>query len=225
MNPGNGNPCVIIMLRVPEKGTVKTRISRDLSVDKVLELYKNFVKDVLTSVKKTALHTLVFFYPDKRKDLLKKWLGLNFKYFPQKGENLGDRMQNAFLKAFSLGFDQATLIGTDCPELSDEIIIDSFKGIDEKGAVIGPAKDGGYYLIGFKKNLFDKIIFTDIPWGSGDVFRLTMDKFQKMNWPPFILPELQDMDTIDELKAYKHRGRTNISKTSYTLKFLNTIDI
>ena len=129
-------------------------------------------------------------------------------------------MANAFGLAFSKGADRAVLIGSDFPDLEADIIHEAFAGLSSHDVVIGPAKDGGYYLIGFGAGSFCPKVFSDMPWGTRRVFSKTMDSITKQKFKAYVLPEWQDIDTPEDLKHFYQRSRQSGKRELKTLKFL-----
>ena len=198
---------------------IKSRLSKDLDEDTVLTLYKSFVFDILDTLKEGKYFFKICFYPPESKEKMTGWLGQNLSYMPQRGIDLGERMKNAFIDTFSEGFSRVTLIGSDIPDLRNTILNRAFE-LDKYHAVIGPAADGGYYLIGFKNNTFLPEIFEGIEWGSGTVFVKTIDIFRRDKYLVNILPEWQDIDTLNDLKSLFYRNQDTEFKNSRTMKFL-----
>jgi rSAM/selenodomain-associated transferase 1 len=139
---------------------------------------------------------------------------------PQIGENLGYRMQNAFLNNFNIGFKKVIIIGTDTPDLSLEFLKTALDSLNSHDAVVGPSGDGGYYLIGFKNNTFLPQIFNNIKWSTNTVFDSTMKIFSAYSYNVNILPEWQDIDTITDLKLFFSRNLNSDFKNSESMKFL-----
>ena len=125
------------------------------------------------------------------------------KCLPQNGDDLGTRMFNALYEQSHLGAEQMICAGSDIPELSYEILESSFKSLDSFQAVLGPAIDGGYYLIGFRKEALDSFFFIDIPWSSESVFSKTMDLMLARNMTCAVLPELRDLDDAEDLFFFR----------------------
>jgi rSAM/selenodomain-associated transferase 1 len=142
----------------------------------------------------------ICFYPNNALKGLKEWLGDQHHYIPQKGKDLGERMSNAFRKAFDTGFKRVVLVGSDIPDLPLEVIEEAFISLKEEDAAIGPAYDGGYYLIGFKEKTFSPQVFERMAWGTERVFEDTMKVLKNLNQRVHTLPYLRDIDTVDDLK-------------------------
>ncbi len=219
-----GNRAVIVFLRVPEKGQVKTRLSKILNTTFVLDLYKAFVEDTLAAVKDQG-EPYLYFWPPYQKEMLCSWLGSDYDYFPQQGDNLGQKMVNAFEDVFAKGIDQAVLVGTDIPQLDPGIISSGFKMLETKPAVIGPSKDGGYYLIGFNKPYFSKLVFKDIEWSTPKVLDQTLSFMKQEIIEPDFLPFLNDIDIPADLenliKTVKQGGNAGPSTRRLLLSHEN----
>jgi rSAM/selenodomain-associated transferase 1 len=212
--------CVILFVRYPEKGAVKTRLAKVLGEDKTLELYRNFVLDALDSFREINARRCVWYYPENSKKQIRRWLGSGYEYFPQKGDDLGDRMKNAFAKVFGDGCREAVLVGSDIPDLSPDIINEAFSGLGESDAVLGPAADGGYYLIGFRGESFLPAAFEGMRWSVPGVLASTRRVLEQAGESVATLPELSDIDTIYDLRKYFERARHSRGEESHTYRFL-----
>jgi rSAM/selenodomain-associated transferase 1 len=131
--------CIILFVKYPEKGKVKKRLSEEIGTDAAVALYQNFVLDLLASVKGLSIPLRVCFYPPDDSERFSLWLGTQYHFIPQKGEDLGERMKNAFSRAFEHGFRKVILIGSDIPDLPMDIIDEAFLSLDPSDIVIGPA--------------------------------------------------------------------------------------
>ncbi len=117
----------------------------------------------------------------------------------QQGDGLGKRMTNAFQEAFAAGFKKTVIIGSDCPEINSELVNEAFHHLEHADVVIGPATDGGYYLLGMRSfhNLFE-----GINWSTGEVYASTIQKVQAAGLTFEKLTELTDIDTVEDLKKF-----------------------
>jgi rSAM/selenodomain-associated transferase 1 len=165
----------------------------------VLKLYKSFASDVIEAIKQRVDQLKICYYPATEESLIKEWLGDAFECEPQSGRHLGERMKQAFRNTFSEGYEKAILVGTDIPELSEAVIDEAFLRMDQGMTVIGPARDGGYYLIGFRRDRFVDRVFDDIPWGTRRVFDDTLATFDQLNCSVHVLPQCLDIDTYEDL--------------------------
>ena len=220
MKQQKNKSCLLLFLKYPERGKVKSRLAKDLNKDIALLLYKNFILDLLDTLKKGRFIIKICFHPPESKEKMSDWLGNDYDYMPQKGKDLGERMKNAFTTVYSEGFLKAVLIGSDIPDLNYTVLNEAYKS-DDHDAVIGPASDGGYYLIGFKNQSFLPDIFEGIEWGTGAVFKKTIDILKKNNRRVRILPEWQDIDRVEDLRALFNRNRDTEFTNSRTMVFLS----
>ncbi|WP_320042633.1 TIGR04282 family arsenosugar biosynthesis glycosyltransferase [uncultured Desulfobacter sp.] len=211
---------VIVFIKAPEKGRVKTRLAKGVGDTAALDLYRCFVMDVLDMVRSTPNALRVYCYPDTALDSVRFWLGDDLDFFPQKGATLGKKMENALADTFAAGYEKAVLIGSDLPDLPSGIIDKAFMGLAQCSAAIGPSRDGGYYLIGFTATGFSPRIFHGIPWSTNQVFDLTLNKFKDHQISHYTLPVWQDIDTLEDLNflTLDPSGRSAVYTTGYLLK-------
>jgi len=216
----NHNQCIIIFTKAPIKGHVKTRLANDMDEADVVNLYKHFVLDILYKIKSTGLPYKIFYDPPGTEALIADWLGADNEFVLQKGRDLGERMENAFMEMFSKKITRAVIIGTDSPDLPKAYIMDAFSGLEKNNAVIGPAVDGGYYLIGFNKDSFLPEVFVNKPWGTDAVFEQTMAILDDRNLSVHVLPKWRDVDTIDDLRHLIQSLKKNPAGARDTYLFL-----
>jgi rSAM/selenodomain-associated transferase 1 len=211
--------CLILFVKSPEAEGVKSRLAAAVGEKKTRRLYRCFVEDLLDSLDKGNYCLKLFYYPPDGQPVLSRWLGDDRCYEPQAGEDLGERMKDAFAKCFAEGFDKAILIGSDCPDLPREIIDKGFAALTSRDAVIGPSLDGGYYLIGFNKATFLPELFTGIPWSTEHVLKNTYAILDKKEAKVFSLPAWRDIDTYEDLKALVERHRNTPFAKSGTVRY------
>lgn len=216
---------VLLFVRAPELGRVKTRLEKKLDAETVLALYRCFVEDIINTLTTDGHDIIVFFSPPNRGLAVQSWLGETIPVQSQTGKTLGDRMRNAFSDIFATGVDQAVLMGTDLPDMDNRIMNESFEFLKKEDLVIGPALDGGYYLIGLRKNAFNNDLFSDIDWGTASVFRQTMGKINAAGLNCHVLPSWQDIDTHDDLMAFYHRSKDKGLFHLKTMKFLDSLNL
>jgi glycosyltransferase A (GT-A) superfamily protein (DUF2064 family) len=129
-------------------------------------------------------------------------------------------MENAFRTVFAEGASRAVLIGSDFPDLPGEVIAEALVGLQENDAVIGPAVDGGYYLIGFRNDTFRPDVFQDIRWSTDSVFRETLERFAGTGSRVHCLRQWQDVDTVDDLRSLQQRMSGTTFERSHTMQAL-----
>ncbi len=212
--------CIIFFIKNPEKGKIKTRLAKDLNEEFVLDLYKCFVNDILSTLNNSKYDFKIFYYPPESLNKIKEWLGVHYSFVQQKGKDLGIKMKNAFIDVFKSNYNKVIIIGSDMPNISNKIFINSFNNLDSNDAVIGPSFDGGYYLLGFNKETFLYKIFYNIKWSSSLVFNSTIDIFKKNNYKVSILNLMNDIDTISDLKKFIDQNKKSKFRNSNTMKYI-----
>jgi rSAM/selenodomain-associated transferase 1 len=214
--------CVILFVKFPDKGKVKTRLSQFIGEKLTLDLYKTFVADILDKLDQRHNYNIkIAFYPHNSKRKIIPWLGKQYSYIPQRGKSLGERMANVFKQIFSEGFGKAIIIGSDIPDLPLSLITKAFISLNNRDAVIGPSLDGGYYLIGFRHDAFSPSVFKGIEWGTDAVFSQTLDRFGKTHIVQ-ILPLWKDIDQLMDIKDLLERSRNTPFENSKTISFIKS---
>jgi len=213
-------PLITLFVKVPAKSRVKTRLAAALGDDAALELYKRFVQDILDTLEQTGIPVMTCYYPPDSGNAVAEWLGPGQHYLPQEGRDVGERMGNAFRQSFTRGFSRVVLIGSDIPDLPAPLLSEAVAALITHDAVIGPARDGGYYLIGFRHDTFFPGVFSGISWSTGTVFRSTMQAFGKAGQRVHELPLWRDVDTVEDLKDLAARSRRSAFSSSRTMSFL-----
>jgi rSAM/selenodomain-associated transferase 1 len=164
---------------------------------------------MLSTLKKGTFPLYICFFPNNAQTPIRNWLGREYRYMPQNGKDLGERMKNGFIDGFALGYKRIVLIGSDIPDLPMRHIEEAFESLKKMDAAIGPAYDGGYYLIGFKDMAFFPQVFEGIAWGTKNVFGETMKKFKRSRRVVYTLPYQRDIDTAEDLKRLKDELSSN----------------
>jgi rSAM/selenodomain-associated transferase 1 len=190
------NNALIIFTRNPELGKCKTRLAKTIGDQEALNVYKHLLQHTANVAKKVKTSRYVYYSVKIRDNDI--WDTKLFNKKQQLGEDLGVRMQNAFQELFNLGYDKVVIIGSDLLDLSAEIIEEAYKKLDTNDAVIGPAEDGGYYLLGFKKPTPE--VFNIKNWGTETVYKQTIEKL--ISKKVYVLETLNDIDYVEDLKPY-----------------------
>jgi len=192
---------LIVFVKYPEPGKVKTRIAGELGAEKAAEIYSLIAKSVIENVSGSDKYrTVIFFDPPEMEKGIRQWIGRSdVTYEPQSGNNIGERMSDAFERVFSGGDEKAVLIGTDVPEITEGIVAEALRLLEFEDAAIGPAEDGGYYLLGLKKP--ESLLFDDdIEWGSDSVYKRTIERMEKLYLSYKSLDTLRDVDTAEDIR-------------------------
>ncbi len=220
-----GPECVILFVKAPVAGQVKTRLMPQIRPYDAALLYRSFILDTRDMLAGSGFPVRVYFDPPRSRDTVADLVGHEYDYFPQTGEDLGKRMAIALEQTFAAGFSAAILIGTDLPDLPGGLIADAFAALSGSPAVIGPGADGGYYLIGFTKNSFCREVFDNISWGSSRVLKETLSVFRRRRIDVFTLPPWRDIDTFDDLLHFIHTNAANPDKSPYTFDCLERMGL
>ena len=201
---------LIVFAKTPILGNVKSRLADKLGDIKTLWVYKQLLKKTKIAIQSIQQNVVVYYLGD-RTDFFDQ-LFLNCEKHPQEGIDLGERMANAISTEFEKGFNQIIIIGTDMWDLNQENIKKAFKDLNNSDIVIGPASDGGYYLLGIKKMIPD--IFQNKKWGSQTVLKETLKDLK--NYKVSFLKEKNDIDLLEDLK--KHPNLLNKLKHHFNEK-------
>lgn len=187
---------LIIFVKNAQKGRVKTRLAKVIGEKKALNVYLKLLNHTRNVVNGLPVDIHIFYsdFIDENDG----WPDLNYFRHLQRGRNLGERMRNAFAKIFDRGYRKVVIIGSDCLELQSKHIIRAFNILDGFKAVIGPARDGGYYLLGLRRLIPE--IFKNKSWSTDSVFEETIRDFQDQNIIWQELPVLRDLDTARDLE-------------------------
>jgi rSAM/selenodomain-associated transferase 1 len=201
---------LLVFARLPERGRVKTRLAADLGEERALAVYEAMLRDVLRSIGTSSRGTEVevMWAPTENAngDTLRRVFG-DHTLAMQTGETLGDRLAMAFSERFFFHRTMKTIaIGVDDPRLTRELVDHAFALLDSCEWVVGPATDGGYYLIGCRAAAYDTEIFADIAWGTGEVLSKTLERIKSWNSTVATLPPRSDLDVIDDLRRFAAEG-------------------
>lgn len=210
---------LIIFTRYPVPGNTKTRLIPALGANGAARLQREMTEFTLTNLYLLSQSTnfeIYIYYSGGDRDWMQAWLDpviekFNLKtitanaqttfnplyYQEQAHGDLGERMQQAFDDAFQSGIQQAVIIGTDCPDLNSALITEAFTALQHHEVVLGPAQDGGYYLIGLHRSLPE--LFQHITWGSDRVLAQTLQIIKQHNLSHYQLQTLTDIDRPDDL--------------------------
>lgn len=188
---------LIIFIKYPQPGKVKTRLAKGIGGEKSVLLYRMFVDALLKRTAPGNFQRMVFYSPANKKNEIAKWLGEDIRIYPQRGGALGDRLLKAFDFAFKNGAEKVIAIGSDSPLLDNALINRAFRCLRNKEIVVGPAFDGGYYLIGLSS--LEKSLFQGISWGTEKVFKQTMEKIREKKKSHEILSVHFDVDRKEDI--------------------------
>jgi uncharacterized protein len=189
---------LLIFVKNPVLGKVKTRLASTLGAQKALEIYRLLLQHT-ADITRTLPADKVVFYSDfvEAEDI---WDNALYQKRRQEGSDLGERMERAFAWAFRQGYSQVVIIGSDCPEISAGIIDLAFTVLREQAAVIGPARDGGYYLLGMNRLISQ--VFHNKFWSTPRVLPDTIADLRALHVPFRMLATLSDVDEAEDVKRF-----------------------
>ncbi len=193
---------LLIFAKFPEAGKVKSRLARTIGAANAASAYKTMVEIVVRNTRPCngEFAQVLYYDPPELREKFQSWLQISHLK-PQSGGDLGERMKRALTMTLE-ETEYAVLIGTDCIDVDRSLILKAFQDLQKKAdLVLGPAKDGGYYLIGCKKVC--PAIFTGIDWGTERVFSQTLRVAEKLKLHVSCLPQLEDIDTGEQIWKIK----------------------
>jgi uncharacterized protein len=192
---------IIIMAKVPEAGKVKTRLQPFLTPEQSAEFANSLLQDTINKAKQAKNNLIIAYSPIERRDHFDSFTNHNFMLLAQSGNNLGERMFNAFEFAFSQNLDSVVMIGTDSPTFPPDFVERAFGCLEQTDAVLGKTEDGGFYLIGLRK--LNKRIFENVEWSSAQTCSKTKNNLEQIGFSLTELPVWYDVDVPEDLERLK----------------------
>ena len=190
---------LIIFTKNPESGRVKTRIAATIGNEAALAIYHQLLLHTISITWCLPVNKFIFY-----SDYIEPgdvWNADHYFKEVQQGVDLGERMKNAFAILFQKGYDRIVIIGSDCPTLTSEIIMNAFVYLQTHNIILGPAEDGGYYLLGMKRLYPD--FFENLQWSTNTVLIDTLKRCDKLELTYQLLPILNDVDEAKDWEAFK----------------------
>jgi hypothetical protein len=188
---------LIVFLKHPTPGRVKTRLARGLGKADAACVYRAMAEELMRRTRSRAYERLAFHAPDATREAMDAWLP-GEDWHVQAGEDLGARIQNAFETAFATGAERVAIVGSDLPWLGEHEIRAAFGALAAADVVIGPSRDGGYYLLGLERP--EPRLFTGIAWSSDSVLRVTLERARELGLSVHTLEPRTDVDTPEDLR-------------------------
>ena len=193
MKKNTGN-LLLIFTRNPELGKCKTRLAATTGNQIALDIYEFLLEHTTKITSGLDIEKYVYYSEEIWEDDI--WDSKIYSKKLQEGIDLGERMKNAFIDGFDSGFQKIIIIGSDMYDLSEEDLKSAFLKLDHHDFVIGPATDGGYYLLGMKS--YKENLFSDKAWGTGNVLKHTLENLAQENYA--LLEERNDVDLYEDIK-------------------------
>ena len=198
-SPTQVGQTIILFAKAPRLGFVKTRLARDVGEARALQIYIALGSRAAEVVRRTQRRVIVYFTPDDAEAELRSWLGATgLEFRPQGVGDLGQRMAAAF-EACLPDSASVCIVGTDIPRITPSTFADAFHALAEQDVVLGPAEDGGYYLIGLSEPR--RALFDDVPWSTDAVFDFTTQRAAAEGLSVAVIDRLADVDTIGDVPA------------------------
>jgi len=218
---------LIVFTRYPVPGLTKTRLIPALGPEGAADLQRQMTEHTLDNMHPLAeegIEVQVCFDGGEAGEMT-QWLGEGLGFAPQGEGDLGSRMKRAFTSSFQEGFEKAVIIGTDCPSLDSESVVEGFDLLEENTLVLGPATDGGYYLIGIRSDApgwLYQLVFENIPWGTDQVFNTTVNVLAETGLDLGLLDERADVDEPEDLVHWEEAlGTQNAERRTQEKSDLN----
>jgi len=191
---------IVIFARAPRLGQVKSRLAASLGAEKALSVYISLLRELAVSLRDLPSIT-IFHAPADAENELKAFFPTHWSYRSQEGMGLGERLLRASEQMLAIGPQKLMIIGSDCPYLTQEDLAEAFARLETHDLVIGPAIDGGYWLIGFKS--LHRPLFQEISWSTGEVLRQTLAIAERLQLKTALLRELSDIDSEKDWRDFE----------------------
>jgi rSAM/selenodomain-associated transferase 2/rSAM/selenodomain-associated transferase 1 len=204
---------LLVFTRYPGPGETKTRLMAVLGKKGAADLQRQMTEHLMGEARKLlAIHPasvrICFEGADEKR--MRTWLGSEWGYSAQGTGDLGRRMADAFERAFRDGAERAVLVGTDVPDLTAPILHRAFLELESRDLVLGPAEDGGYYLIALRRSVFERAsarLFSGVAWGTGEVLEQTLGACDALSLSWSLTDRLADVDRPEDLACWERHQR------------------
>jgi rSAM/selenodomain-associated transferase 2/rSAM/selenodomain-associated transferase 1 len=198
---------LILFTRYPEPGKTKTRLISVLGFRGAADLQKQMTEHVLRRIGRLLSNRGVDMevrYEGGNRRLMEEWLGSHITYRSQGFGDIGSRMAQAFSQAFNKGKSQVVIVGSDCPGITETTVRAAFDLLDQFDLVLGPANDGGYYLIGLRQE--ESKLFEDVPWGTAEVGARTLEIADQLGLRWVTVEPLDDVDRAEDIEVWEREA-------------------
>lgn len=194
---------LMIFVKAPRPGLVKTRLAKALGAETACQAYRQLVGTLVGNL--ACLPTVaLWFSPDDARDEVSGWTREGWTLHPQGEGDLGRRLARAFEDGFARGARRVLIIGSDCPEVMPADVAEAFAALQAHDVVLGPARDGGYWLIGLRA--VQPELFLEIAWSTAKVLDQTLDRARSRGLSVRLLRTLADVDTEEDWRVLGHRA-------------------
>ena len=201
---------LILFVRYPEAGRVKTRLAKSVGPEEARRLYQNLTEanlKVIHPLARQGVDLVIAFDPPEQEEAVKNWLRGPYHYLNQGEGGLGERITQGFERVFLGGAKKAIVLGSDTLDLRIEIVKQAYQALESSDLVLGPAKDGGYYLIGLRRP--QPRLFQNIPWSTPHVLASTQLRAEQLGLSYSLLEELEDLDEVENREGFRRWSQRN----------------
>ncbi|UTF51388.1 TIGR04282 family arsenosugar biosynthesis glycosyltransferase [Desulfomicrobium sp. ZS1] len=214
---------VLVFTKYPQPGMVKTRLGQTVGLEHAAKLHEAFIHDELRMLTELGANVTLCCDPFRPLADYERLFGPELRYTAQHGAHLGERMLHALRTALQEGGDMAVLIGSDLPDLPGQHITEAFAALRAAQVCLGPATDGGFYLLGLREPL-PADIFSGVSWSGPQVLKKTRANITAAGLTHHLLPAWPDVDTLDDLSAYAARNRNKKSRSMDLIRALGLVE-
>ena len=205
------NKALVVFVRSPRSGKVKTRLAGGIGDRKALEVYRWLLGQTLEEVAKVRAQVHIYLdVGDNELDLPD-----HFQKYLQKGKDLGERMYRAMDERFKEGAQGVVIIGSDLPDINSDRLEEAFKALEKDDMTVGPALDGGFYLLGLKEG--SPTLFNDIPWSAANTFERLMENAGELKLSTHLLPTERDLDDEKDFLFFEKRFEQHVKNKDHVL--------
>jgi len=209
---------LLIFVKYPNAGSVKTRLGERIGQNTASELYRGFVELSLRRYQSVPdTDYMIYFTPPEEEERFRDWLGEDKRYLAQSPGNLGQRLEWGFDYLFRQ-YPCGIALGTDSPDLPIDRIVQAVQALEKNDVVLGPSRDGGYYLIGLSRPIRE--LFQGIPWSTPKVFDSTYQKAKSLGAGVEVLSPWYDVDTWEDLEQLQRSPDSEIQSFLSPYKYL-----
>jgi len=194
---------LVVLLKTPRTGSVKTRLAEGIGPEAACAVYQQLVATLLANLAPLPNVELCFTPADASAEVV-PWLRAGWSSQPQVAGDLGARLHAVFLRHFQAGADRVVVIGADSPEVMPADVASAWQALAEHDVVLGPAVDGGYWLVGLRTPR--EQLFTAMPWSTDAVLAETQRRARASGLRVALLRELTDVDTVADWERWRHRS-------------------
>jgi len=189
---------LLIFIKAPLLGEIKTRLQPELSPEISLQIFKAMGKDLVDHFSRSEYFDFyIQYWPENTLGEMRLWLGKDLNYVPQRGADLGEKLKNAFTDSFRQNYQKVCIIGSDLPTIAEEDVLEAFEKLDSVDVILGPAMDGGYYLVALKE--LHPQLFENVEWSTEYVLKQTVLRTTRQNLSVYQMARQRDVDTYKDV--------------------------